>query len=189
MKTHGIASLTACLCLVASLLSPSSASAQQALPFERGVKIDVIASKPSATKGGDYDDKIQRIVLRLKFSNTDTRQSYANYTATVSALGQSARDRTVTKVLLQEDIPLTLEPRKVVEHECKAVTTKYDRTDAVFGFSYDGWVVVVKDGSGNIVHVKSTSPTLEKMKDKVGTLAQDGCYDKKLEAVPEPGRN
>lgn len=188
MKMHGIAYLASCFCLVAGLLSPFPASAQQALPFERGVKIDVIASKPAAVKGGDWDDKMQKIVLRLKFSNIDTRQSYANHTATVSALGQSARDRSVIKVLMQEDVPLTLDPRKSVEHECKAVTTRFDRTDAVFGFSYDGWIVVIKDGSGNIVHVKSTSPTLEKMKDKVGTLAKDKCYDKKLESVPEPGR-
>jgi hypothetical protein len=188
MKVHGIARFAACLCMAAVLLPLSQGNAQQALPFERGVKIDVIASKPAAVKGGDWDDKMQKIILKLKFSNLDTRQSYAGHTATVSALGQSARDRTVTKVLLQEDIPLTLDPRKVVEHECKAVTTRFDRTDAVFGYSYDGWIVVIKDSSGNIVHVKSTSPTFEKMKDKVGTLAKDKCYDKKLEAVSEPGR-
>ncbi|QIF03770.1 hypothetical protein [Roseimicrobium sp. ORNL1] len=186
MKTHGIASLTACLCLAAGLMSLSPASAQQALPFERGVKIDVIASKPAAVKGGDFDDKLQRITLRLKFSNLDTRQSYANYTATVSAFGQSAKDRTVTKVLLQESIPLTVEPRKAVEHECKAVKTKFDRTGAIFGYSYDGWIIVVKDSTGKIVQVKSTAPSLEKLPDKVDKLAEGKCYDRKLEPTDDP---
>lgn len=187
-RAMGTTPLLACLLLAAAAMRPAPAHAQQALPFERGVKIDVIASKPAAIKGGDWDDKMQKIVLRLKFSNVDTRQVYSNYTATISALGQSAKDRSVTKVLTQEEVALTLGPRRVLEHECKPVTTRFDRTGAIFGFAYDGWVIVVKDSAGKVIHIKSTSPSLEKMPDKVTKLAMDQCYDRKLEPTDDPDR-
>jgi hypothetical protein len=173
-------------CLPAGFVHAQSGNA---LPFERGVRIEVVAAKPAKIKGGDYDDKVQSIELRLKFTNQDTRQSYDGYSATVSVIGQSARERDVRKVLLQEKIDLPLTPRKVAEHTCKTVTTRFDKTDAVFGFWYDGWVIVVKDKSGKIVQVKSTAPTLEKLPEKVDKLAQETCFDKKLEAVTEPGRS
>jgi hypothetical protein len=51
---------------------------------------------------------------------------------------------------------------------------------------YDGWVIVVKDGTGKIVHVKSTAPTIEKMPDKADKLAEGTCFDKNLEPVDNP---
>lgn len=169
-----------------AVFSSHHASAQQALPFQRGVKIEVTTSKPSDIKGGDFDDKMQKIVVRLKFTNIDTRQSYANYTATVSAFGQSTVDRTVSKVLMQESFPVTLAPRRLIEHECKPVSTQFDKTGAKFGYFYDGWILVVKDASGNIILVKSTSPSLEKLTDKVDKLEKDKCYDRSLSLVDDP---
>jgi hypothetical protein len=90
-------------------------------------------------------------------------------------------------VMLQEQIPLAqLAPRQVVEHQTKQVSTRFDKTGAIFGYSYDGWVIVVKDSSGKIIHAKSTSPTLEKVADKVDKLTQGMCFDKNLESTDSP---
>lgn len=157
------------------------------LPFDKGVRIDVVASKPARVGGGDYDDKTQSIALKLKFANIDTRQGYDGCKATVSLLGQSTIDRNVRIVMLQEEVPLEkLAPRQVVEHTTKTVTTRFDKTGAIFGFMYDGWVIVVKDATGKIVYVKSTSPTLEKAADKVEKLAEGACFGKNLESTDNP---
>jgi|GEM_PF-2554345 len=156
------------------------------LPFERGVRVQVSTAKPAVIKGGDYDDKQQRISLKVKLSNVDTRQSYENYQATLSAFGQSAVDRKVSKVLMQEKFAVTLAPLKSIEHECKEVHTRFDKTDAKFGFSYDGWLLVVKDAEGKVVFVKSTSPSLEKLTDKVDTIVVDSHYNRALEVVNAP---
>lgn len=176
------------LTLLACLLMTSGLSAQaNLLPFERGVRIDVVSAKPAKVAGGDWDDKTQTIALRVKFTNVDTRQGYDGCSATLSLLGQSIRDRNVRIVMLQEQIPLAqLAPRQMVEHQTKQVSTRFDKTDAIFGYSYDGWVIVVKDASGKIIHAKSTSPTLAKAADKIDKLTQGMCFDKKLESTDNP---
>ncbi|MFZ4596390.1 MAG: hypothetical protein ACOYOF_19190 [Verrucomicrobiaceae bacterium] len=180
--------LTSTLTVAVACFLTSSVFAQpsNAPPFERGVRIDVVASKPAEIKGGDWDDKTQNIELHLKFANLDTRQSYDNYTAVVYALGQSTLERNVRKVLLQEQVALTLAPRKLVEHHTKRIKTRYDKTGAIFGFMYDGWAIVVKDSAGKIVQVKSTSPTLEKMPEKVDKLTEGKCYDRNLQETDNP---
>jgi hypothetical protein len=153
------------------------------LPFDRGVRIDVVAAKPALVRGGDWDDKTQKITLRVKFSNQHNRQSYEGYTATISGLGQSAVDRDVRIVFLQEKVDLPLAPLKTHEHSCKEIVTRFDKTVAKFGYFYDGWIILVRDPAGKVVHVKSTSPSLEKLPDKVAKLAAGKCFDRNLEIV------
>ena len=167
--------------MLAASCFPCAASAQSsALPFDRGVKIEVVASKPAPTRGGDWDDKTQKITLRLKFTNVNNRQSYEGHTAVVSAIGQSAADRDVRIVFIQEKVDLPLAPLKSCEHTCKEIVTKFDKTGLKFGYAYDGWVILVKDAGGKVVHVKSTSPSLEKMPDKVEKLVAGTCFDRNL---------
>ncbi|MEZ0387155.1 MAG: hypothetical protein ACAI34_08825 [Verrucomicrobium sp.] len=166
--------------------SPSAQAQSTPLPFDRGVRVEVVASKPAPIRGGDWDDKLQRITLRVKFSNTNTHQSYEGHTATISALGESAVDRGVRAILLQEKIELPLAPLKMHEHACKEVTTKFDKTGAKFGYAYDGWIIMVKDKAGRIVYIKSTSPTFEKLPEKVEKLQPGKCYNRSLDAVSAP---
>jgi hypothetical protein len=157
------------------------------LPFDKGVRIDVVAAKPAKVGGGDFDDKTQNIALKLKFTNIDTRQGYDGCKATVSVLGQSTIDRNVRMVMMQEEVPLAqLAPRQAVEHTTKTVSTKFDKTGAIFGFTYDGWMIVVKDATGKIVQVKSTAPTLEKAPEKVEKLTEGTCFGKNLESTDNP---
>lgn len=172
---------------LACVLSSGLVAQPSLLPFDKGVRIDVVAAKPAKVGGGDYDDKTQNIALKLKFTNIDTRQGYDGCKATVSVLGQSTIDRNVRIVMMQEEIPLTqLAPRQVVEHTTKTVSTRFDKTGAIFGFMYDGWVIVVKDATGKIVHVKSTAPTLEKAADKVEKFKEGTCFGKNLESTDNP---
>lgn len=166
------------------LLHPLSSFGQGSqLPFDRGVKIEVIASKPAPIRGGDWDDKTQRISLRLKFSNIHNRQSYEGCTATVSALGQSAVDRNIGYVFLQERIALSLVPLSSLEHTCKEIITRFDKTVGKFGYFYDGWVIVVTDPAGKVLHVKSTSSSMEKAADKVQKLQAGKYYDRNLDVI------
>lgn len=177
------------LLMAAAIACGTLASAQQAAPatpFDKGVKINVVASKPARIKGGDWDDKMQKIVLSLKFVNTDLKQTYEGYTATISVLGQCARDSKVKKVLQQEKAVLSLAPRKTQEHVCEEVTTRFDKTESKFGYFYDGWIIVVKDPADKIVQVKSTSAPLEKLTELAAKIKSRGCYNNKLKPVADP---
>jgi hypothetical protein len=175
--------------MAAAIAGGSIASAQQpapaATPFPQGVQISVVVSKP-AKGDGYYEDKKQRITLRVKFNNTDLRQTYEGYMATISGLGQLASDGKVKKVLLQEQVTLSLAPGKVQEHVCEEIITQFDKVGYKHGYFYDGWIIVVKDPRGKIVQVKSTASTLEKMTELAGKITLDSCYNSKLKPVADP---
>lgn len=182
-------SLTPIALLSAVIAGSSIGSAQQAaqaIPFAQAVKISVVSSKPAKIQGGDWDDKTQKIILRMKFVNTDVKQGYENYKATISVFGQSVIDSKVRKVLHQEQVPVTLTSGQVFEHACEEVTTQFDKTGAQFGFFYDGWIIVVKDASDKIVTVKSTSSSLEKLPEQADQLKVEAYYNAKLKSVKAP---
>lgn len=154
--------------------------------FATGVKVEVMIGRPSKTEGGDFDDEMQVINPRVKFTNTSTAQAYEGYTVSFMLLGESTVDMKVAKVLQRVDFPVSLPIRQVYENKLPSVTTQFDTTGAVFGFKYQGWVVQVTDPNGVIVLTKSTSSAFEKLAEKVKLMKDKECYDKKLTSVPDP---
>lgn len=166
------------------------ASAQQAAPvtpFTSGVQISVVVSKPARGDNGSSEDKTQKIVLTAKFANIDTRQTYEGYTATISALAQDASNTKLKKVLMQDEVTLSLAPRKTQEQVCPEVTTSFDKVGYKHGFAYYAWVIVVKDPQGKIVQVKSSAAPLEKLTVLASKLEKGNYYDSKLKKVANSG--
>lgn len=178
------------LLAVASLLLPVASIQVLAqdikTPFFRGAKAEVMISRPSKTKGGDYDDQFQVIQPRVKFTNLDNSQSYDGHKAIFMVIGESTVDRKIFKVLMRHDFDIILPAREIMEKATPDVTTKYDTTDAKFGYKYDGWILVVKDPKGQLVLVKSTSPSFEKMPTQLDALKAEMCYTRQLKPVEEP---
>lgn len=176
------------LLMTAAFFGGAASSAQQppaATPFAKGVQVSVVCTKP--TKGGYNDVTRQKIVLTLKFTNVDLKQTYEDFTATISVLGQHAEESKVRKVLLQEDVTLSLPPRKTQEHACEEVRTRFEKKGSDrYGYFYDGWILVVKDAAGKIVLVKSSAPTMEKLTELAAKLKPKGCYSPKLQPVADP---
>lgn len=158
------------------------------VPFATAVKIEVMIGRPAKTEGGDFDDEMQVINPRIKFTNTSAAQAYDGYTVSFILLGESTVDMKVAKVLQREDFPLSIPIRQVFENKLPSVTTQFDTTGAVFGFKYQGWIVQVMDPNGAIVLTKSTSSAFEKLAEKVKLMKADECYDKKLTSVTDPDR-
>jgi hypothetical protein len=175
---------------VSGLLGGGSiASAQQAAPatpFPSGVRISVVASKPARGYGGYSDYKTQKIVLTAKFSNIDTRQTYEGFTATISALAECAANTKLKKVLMQDNVNLSLPPLKTQEQICPEVTTSFDKVGYKYGFAYYGWVIVVKDPQGKVVQVKSSAAAMEKYTELASKLEEGRYYDSKLKLLSIP---
>jgi len=174
--------------LAATIASGPSASAQQSAPttpFASGVQISVVAAKPARSEYGG-EDKIQKVVLTVKFANTDTRTTYEGYTATISGLGQCQSETKIKKVLMQDEVTLSLPPRKTQEQVCPEVTTSFDKVGFKHGYAYYGWIIVVKDPQGKIVRVKSSAAPLEKFTELAAKLEKRMCYDSKLKPVKDP---
>lgn len=171
------------------LFSGLTAKAQEIkTPFFRGAKAEVMIGRPSKTKGGDFDDQMQVIKPRIKFTNTDNAQNYAGHKASFIVIGESTVDNKVFKVLLRHDFNVDLPARQIAEQAAPDVTTRYDTTGAKFGYMYDDWILIVKDPQGKLVLAKSSSPSLEKMPTQLDSLKQESCYNRQLKPVEDPDR-
>jgi len=190
MKTQ-VRLLPAIAALISTVIvSASIVSAQEAArvtPFTSGVQMSVLASKPARGSGGYSDYKTQKIVLTAKFANIDTRQTYEGYTATISALAENAADNKIKKVLMQDEVTLSLAPRKTQEQVCPEVSTSFDKVGYKYGYAYYAWIIVVKDAQGKIVQVKSSAASLEKYTELASKLQKGKYYDSKLKPVTMRG--
>jgi len=143
------------------------------------IVVEVVRQKRSRTEGGDFDDKLDRIALRVKLNNTDTTLSGDGLKGEICILGESIVDRTAVKMLAKEEFTFSLPPRGTHEFETGEVASRYDNTGvAKFGHRYEGWVLRVRDGGGNVILEKSNSPTLLKNATKIAEVAVDSEFDR-----------
>jgi len=164
--------------VAAATPAPRPTAADGARVAER-IDIEVVRQKRSRIEGGDYDDKKERIELKVKLANTDTRLAADKFAGEIFIFGESILDRSATKLLGVESFTFSLPPRGTHEFITPEIETMYDTTGARFGHRYEGWVLRLRDGSGNIVLAKSSSPTLLKAMEKGEGLAKDKTYDRK----------
>jgi hypothetical protein len=167
-----------------AILSPGQSPGS----LERALKFEVSASKPNKIAGGDYDDKMQKITLRAKITNMDPKLEAKGLKAVFLVFGDSVITRGTTKVLLREEAALDLAPHQALDHTCQQAVTRFDKTNAIFGYSYGGWAVAVVSEEGKVVAFKSTSPSFEKLRDKVALFSAEKCYDRKAQVTIEPDR-
>jgi hypothetical protein len=142
------------------------------------IGIEVVRNRRSRIEGGDHDDKKERIELRVKLSNADTQLAADKFKGEIFVFAESILDRSALKVLNAESFDFSLLPRGNHEFTTTEVETMYDTTGARFGHRYEGWVVRLKDSTGQIVLSKSTSPTLLKAVEKATNLTKDKSYDR-----------
>jgi hypothetical protein len=134
------------------------------------ITLEVVRRKLSRIEGGDWDDKKDRISLRVKFANSDSKLAFENYEAEVYTFAQSILDPRFTKLLGKQTFKFSLPPfgkHEVATDEC---VTAYDTTDARFGHQYQGWIVRIRDAQGNLVIEKATTPSLAKAAEKLVNL-------------------
>jgi hypothetical protein len=139
---------------------------------------DVVRVKKSRVEGGDWDDKKERVELRVRMTNTDIRKTATKLKGEIYIFANSIVDKNAVKLLALEGFECKLPPRATHEMTTKEITTEYDTTDARFGFKYDSWLLRVRDNNGYEVMLKSNSPTMVKNALKVTGLTAGKSYDK-----------
>lgn len=131
-------------------------------------------------KAGGYYDKRDEFELKLKFKSSDGKNTAENLKAEIYIIGESLADPNILRVLAHEDFTFSLPPHGGHEVKTKEVkTTYYNSGSYRSGVKYWCWFVRIRDNAGGLVKVKSSSPALEKLADKIAGLTVDGYYDKK----------
>jgi len=143
--------------------------------------IEVIRARKTRIEGGDFDDKIDRISLRLKISNPDARLASAPMQGTIYVFADSILRRGYRVLLDKTPFSLNLAARQSTETATPEVSTAYDTTNARFGYKYGGWVVVLKDAKGTTVFSKASAPSLLGAPGKLEAMPINGLFDSNFE--------
>jgi hypothetical protein len=154
--------------------------------FKRRVRIEVVRGKKVKIEGGDYDDRLERVSLRVKFRNGDPMLDFENLSAALYVFAESVTSRRTFKLMGAPKFEFSLPARGDFEYETDEYQEPYDLTNARFGYRYDGWILIVKDESGKIVCRKSTSPSMLKHSKKLADISVGSTYNRSLDAVSLP---
>jgi|GEM_PF-2536379 len=146
--------------------APTPAAASSANAAQR-ISLEVIRQKRTRIEGGDWDDKKDRITLRVKLANSDSRQAFENYRGEVFVYAQSVLDPARTKLLGKHAFKFSLPVFGKHEVTTEEYVTAYDTTDVRFGHQYQGWIIQIYDAQGNMIIEKATNPTLAKSAEKL----------------------
>ncbi len=140
--------------------------------------IDVVRQKRSRIEGGDFDDKKDRITLKVKLQNTDTAVGAENLKGEIFVFAESILERGWAKMLQTQSFTFSLPPRGTHEFLTDEVETAYDLTGARFGYRYDGWLLRIRDSAGTLLAEKSSSPTMAKNADKLAAIPVESDFDR-----------
>ena len=117
-------------------------------------------SRSVRIKGGDWDDKTEKIQFDLTIRNNSMSKPTGELNATFFVIGEDAGERNKFKLLQKEEMNFSIEARDTHEATTEEITLKWDNTDAIFGEKYRGWVLQVRDDTGEIVSEASSSSFL-----------------------------
>jgi hypothetical protein len=165
-------------------MAPAPAATQSVLTSPNAARIagriavDVQRMKQTRIDGGDYDDKKDRIKLKVRLTNTDVAATADRFRGQIHVLGESILDRTAMKLLAAQSFDFTLPPRGTHEMTTDEVATAFDTTGLRFGFRYEGWVLQLYDSTGAVVLVKASVPTLAKNAAKISGLTVGKSHDR-----------
>jgi len=126
------------------LASPTGAILILASSLTCGLLSAAPGDKPSLTctadrsrsvriKGGDWDDKTEKIQFDLAIRNNSMSKPTGDLSATFFVIGEDAGERNKFKLLQKEEMNFSLEARDTHEATTEEISLKWDDTDAIFG--------------------------------------------------------
>jgi hypothetical protein len=178
------------LTCLASMAAGSGAELTLAKEQAR-VEIAVQRSRSSRVKGGDWDDKLDKVSVEVKVRTMDLNRPIEGLVARYWVFAKAINDPKAFKVILQGDFPVNLTSapagREAI-HQSKEATLRWDNTQITFGERYEGWLVVVLNAEGEVVASRSSKPSWEQNVAKAGNLKAGKYYTSNLDSTKAPFR-
>jgi len=117
-------------------------------------------SRSVKIKGGDWDDRTERISFDLSVRNNSMSKPTGELKAMFFVVGEDAGERKKYKLLQKEEMTFSLEARGEHTATTPEIKLKWDDTDAIFGEKYRGWVLLVQNDVGEAVAEAASSSFL-----------------------------
>lgn len=126
-------------------------------------ELDIKPSKKTRqNKGGDIDDQKQSVSVEVTLKNKELRESYENLTSEIYVVAESVTDRDIFKLIIKESrYGVSLPAGDMHSFETKTVKLLFDdNAYAQHGFSYYGYLYLLKDRDGNVLISKASKGRL-----------------------------
>jgi len=133
-------------------------------------------------EGQNYDDITQKMSPTATITNRDLTFKVENAHATVLCFGESAQRRNYWRVLNRQEFKFTLEPKDSKEWAGKSFMVVYDELYSKHGHKYDGYIMVIRNEHGKIIHTAGTS-RFEKFGEQALKLKEGQDIDRYLKPV------
>lgn len=136
--------------------------------------------KLQTTMNPDYYSKTDNFSLKVKFTNSDSRNAVEGLKGEIYIFGESLKDPELLSVLAVEEFTFALPVRGLFEKKTKDVkTTYYNSGSYRSGIKFGVWFLRVRSSAGDTVMFKTSSTTLQKLADKVTGLKEGSTYSRK----------
>ncbi|MGC1480471.1 MAG: hypothetical protein WA771_08200 [Chthoniobacterales bacterium] len=154
-------------------------------------RIDVSAdrSRSVRTQGGDWDDKEDRMRMKVTIRNEDLNNPVEGLKGEFWLITRSAVNRSIYQIEQREtfEFSLTAKPEgREFVYDTPEVLLKFDKTGAVFGTKYHGWILVIWNKDDEIVGFKASSSSYKRMLEEALALKPDDWVDSQLRPSPSP---
>lgn len=136
------------------------------------------------------DDRSVTFLPAVRIHNNDLYRTYADVTVDVYFIGRSVIERDEYKIINSQNYVLDLPKNEAIKHIGKGFENKYDEVDNgnMFGHKYVGYLVVLRNRSGEVVYVKSNRNIWEENAHHVIDANENRVYISSFTDELEPAR-
>ena len=139
----------------------ADATPVQSLGRPPKIDIDIQRSKNTRREGFDYDNETQNVSVRVRLTNKELTHALSGMTQHVFGFSRSTVHNDRFQLIIKESEAFGLTIGDTYEYNTKSVQLQYDdNMYARFGFKYYGWMILIKDDSGNVILSKSSKKRL-----------------------------
>jgi len=134
------------------------------------LEVDISRKSLSRGDGTDYDNKEQKIQLKVDIFSRELVKDYGQLKIHVYGIAQDVLSSSNYKILLKETFTLEELPRgNKVELETRIVHNRYDNNAyAQFGFKFYGYACrIVEQATGEVLFETGSPSRVEKVKDEI----------------------
>lgn len=154
-------------------------------PTDNGGKYSLLisagAKKSDRSAGAFTDTRSIKLVLTVQVENREVKRDLIGAKLTLIALARSIEDPSDFKVVIHEEMPVSVVAQKKFSQDSKEVRLEYDDQNTYrYGFKYYGHILVLKDNKGSIIETESTPTGMTKNAESALALKIEQIVDRQL---------
>lgn len=137
------------------------------------------------SKVEQYDNRSLRLSFAVDITNKHTTRDFRSGKGTLLIIGRSVIDVGEYGVLGREEFPVDVPATVPFHFDAKSITSEYDDKggSSRFGYRYSGYLFVLQDSEGTIIHAEASPEANSKFAQKAIGLKALDYIDRNFEAL------